>query len=66
MSLQDREEAEMQAGFSTWNKNPVLKTPSPFEKQMSMIYTHKVFKKFQAEVLGLPDVILPKGMKKVI
>jgi hypothetical protein len=54
VALEDREEAEKQADFNTWHKEPVLKTPSPFEKQMSVIYTHEIFKKFQAEVLGLP------------
>jgi hypothetical protein len=53
VALQDREEAEKQADFNTWHKQPVLRTPSPFEKQMSTIYTHEIFKKFQAEVLGL-------------
>ncbi|XP_058746308.1 protein FAR-RED IMPAIRED RESPONSE 1-like [Vicia villosa] len=43
----------MQVDFNTWHKQPALKTPSPFEKQMSNIYTHEVFKKFQVEVMGL-------------
>ncbi|KAK2398947.1 protein FAR-RED IMPAIRED RESPONSE [Trifolium repens] len=30
VALQDREEAERQADFKTWHKQPVLKTPSPF------------------------------------
>jgi len=63
--LQDREEAEKQADFNTCHKQPVLKTPSPFEKKLSMVYTQEVFKKFQVEVMGL-DVILWKGMKIVI
>lgn len=50
--LQDRQEKEAYASFSTLHKKPVLKSPSPFEKQMSRIYTHEVFKKFQVEVLG--------------
>ncbi|GKV25485.1 hypothetical protein SLEP1_g34922 [Rubroshorea leprosula] len=51
--IQDRKEAEKQADFNSWQKQPSLKTPSPFEKQMSMIYTHEVFKKFQVEILGI-------------
>lgn len=51
--LQDREEVEKHAGFNTWQKQPVLKTPSPFEKQMSMIYTQEVFKKNHVEVVEL-------------
>lgn len=46
VALQDRKEKEAQADFNTWHKKPVIKSPSPFEKQMSMIYTHEVFKKF--------------------
>ncbi|KAL5819650.1 hypothetical protein ACOSQ4_023492 [Xanthoceras sorbifolium] len=52
VALRDREEKEAHANFKTWHKEPVLKSPSPFEKQMSTIYTHEVFKKFQVEVLG--------------
>ncbi|KAK9198736.1 hypothetical protein WN944_013922 [Citrus x changshan-huyou] len=52
VALQDRQEKEAYASFSTLHKKPVLKSPSPFEKQMSTIYTHEVFKKFQVEVLG--------------
>ncbi|KAK2376129.1 FRS (FAR1 Related Sequences) transcription factor family [Trifolium repens] len=63
VALQDREEAEMQADFNTWHKQPVLRTPSPFEKQMSMIYTHEVFKKFQVEVLGLSGCHIVKEHK---
>ena len=51
VALQDRQEKEAYASFSTLHKKPVLKSPSPFEKQMSTIYTHEVFKKFQVEVL---------------
>ncbi|KAL2474225.1 Protein FAR-RED ELONGATED HYPOCOTYL 3 [Abeliophyllum distichum] len=50
--LQERYEEEAKASSDTWNKQPVLKSPSPFEKQVSGIYTHVVFKKFQIEVLG--------------
>ncbi|KAL5821714.1 hypothetical protein ACOSQ3_023596 [Xanthoceras sorbifolium] len=50
VALRDREEKEAHANFKTWHKEPVLKSPSPFEKQMSTIYTHEVFKKFQKNV----------------
>lgn len=50
--LQDRFEEEAKADSDTWNKQPVLKSPSPFEKHASGIYTNAVFKKFQVEVLG--------------
>ncbi|KAK3012044.1 hypothetical protein RJ639_010708 [Escallonia herrerae] len=48
----DRYEEEAKADSDTWNKQPALKSPSPFEKHVSSVYTHAVFKKFQVEVLG--------------
>lgn len=51
--LQDRYEAEAIADFDTSHKQPALKSPSPWEKQMSTVYTHAIFKKFQIEVLGV-------------
>ncbi|KAK2405096.1 FRS (FAR1 Related Sequences) transcription factor family [Trifolium repens] len=41
------------ADFDTLHKQPALKSPSPWEKQMSTVYTHAIFKKFQVEVLGV-------------
>lgn len=51
--LQNRHEEEDMADFDTWHKQPALKSPSPWEKQMSTIYTHAIFRKFQVEVLGV-------------
>ncbi|XP_059662947.1 protein FAR-RED IMPAIRED RESPONSE 1 isoform X2 [Cornus florida] len=51
--LQNRYEEEAIADFDTWHKQPALKSPSPCEKQMSTLYTHAIFKKFQVEVLGV-------------
>ncbi|KAK9041172.1 hypothetical protein V6N11_016287 [Hibiscus sabdariffa] len=51
--LQNRYEEEAIADFDTWQKQPALKSPSPWEKQMSIVYTHAIFKKFQVEVLGV-------------
>ncbi|XP_022893329.1 protein FAR-RED IMPAIRED RESPONSE 1-like isoform X1 [Olea europaea var. sylvestris] len=53
MILSNRFEEEDLADFDTWHKQPALKSPSPWEKQMSTIYTHTMFKKFQVEVLGV-------------
>ncbi|XAR49276.1 hypothetical protein NMG60_11032417 [Bertholletia excelsa] len=53
MILQDKCEEEAKADFETWHKQPGLKSPSPFGKQMAAIYTHAIFKKFQVEVLGV-------------
>ncbi|KAG6657190.1 protein FAR-RED ELONGATED HYPOCOTYL 3-like isoform X1 [Carya illinoinensis] len=51
--LQDRYEEEAKADSDTWNKPPALKSPSPLEKSVSGVYTHALFKKFQAELLGV-------------
>ncbi|PSS05809.1 Protein FAR-RED IMPAIRED RESPONSE like [Actinidia chinensis var. chinensis] len=51
--LQNRYEEEAIADFDTWHKQPALRSPSPWEKQMSTVYTHAIFKKFQVEVLGV-------------
>lgn len=51
--LQNRYEEEDMANFDTWHKQPALKSPSPWEKQMSTIYTHAIFRRFQVEVLGV-------------
>ncbi|KAH0851692.1 hypothetical protein HID58_094552 [Brassica napus] len=45
-------EEEAKADSETWNKPPTMKSPSPFEKSVSDVYTPAVFKKFQIEVLG--------------
>ncbi|KAB1210619.1 Protein FAR-RED IMPAIRED RESPONSE 1 [Morella rubra] len=51
--LQNRYEEEAIADFDTWHKQPALRSPSPWEKQLSTVYTHTIFKKFQVEVLGV-------------
>ncbi|RVX02774.1 Protein FAR-RED impaired response 1 [Vitis vinifera] len=51
--LQEKYEEEAKADFETWHKQPGLKSPSPFGKQMATLYTHAIFKKFQVEVLGV-------------
>ncbi|KAL7086581.1 hypothetical protein ACP275_13G010100 [Erythranthe tilingii] len=62
--LQDRYEEEAKASSDTWNKPPVLKSPSPFEKHVAGLYTHAVFRKFQVEVLGAVACI-PKREEQV-
>ncbi|PRQ30067.1 putative transcription factor FAR family [Rosa chinensis] len=51
--LREKYEEEAKADFETWHKQPALKSPSPFGKQMATMYTHAIFKKFQVEVLGV-------------
>ncbi|GKV17999.1 hypothetical protein SLEP1_g28436 [Rubroshorea leprosula] len=51
--LQEKCEEEAKADFETWHKQPGLKSPSLFGKQMVTMYTHAIFRKFQVEVLGV-------------
>ncbi|XP_031278603.1 protein FAR-RED IMPAIRED RESPONSE 1-like isoform X2 [Pistacia vera] len=51
--LREKCEEEAKADFETRHKQPGLKSPSPFGKQMATMYTHAIFKKFQVEVLGV-------------
>lgn len=51
--LQNRFEEEALADFDTLHKQPALKSPSAWEKQVSTLYTLAIFKKFQDEVLGV-------------
>ncbi|WRX08775.1 FAR1 DNA binding domain - like 3 [Theobroma cacao] len=53
-------EVEAKADFETQNKQPELRSLSAFEKQMSMIYTDTIFKKFQVEILGVVSCHLQK------
>ncbi|XP_018446586.2 protein FAR1-RELATED SEQUENCE 4 isoform X1 [Raphanus sativus] len=58
--LEDRYEEEAKADFDAWHEAPELKSPSPFEKQVLLVYTHVVFRKFQLEVLGAAACHLTK------
>lgn len=58
--LEDRYEEEAKAEFDAWHETPELKSPSPFEKQMLLVYTREIFKKFQVEVLGAAACHLKK------
>lgn len=44
-------EKELKADYETTNTMPVLKTPSPMEKQAANLYTRKIFMKFQEELV---------------
>ncbi|XP_068321254.1 protein FAR1-RELATED SEQUENCE 9-like [Pyrus communis] len=44
-------EMELKADYDTTNTMPVLKTPSPMEKQAANLYTRRVFKNFQEELV---------------
>ncbi|XP_047319810.1 protein FAR1-RELATED SEQUENCE 5 [Impatiens glandulifera] len=51
-ALESRNEKEVKADYDTLNSSPVLKTPSPMEKQASELYTRKLFVRFQEELVG--------------
>lgn len=42
---------EVEADFDTMYATPVLKTPSPMEKQAANLYTKRIFSKFQEELV---------------
>ncbi|KAL0319747.1 UNVERIFIED_CONTAM: protein FAR1-RELATED SEQUENCE 9 [Sesamum radiatum] len=44
-------EKELKDDFDTSNTTPVLKTPSPMEKQAANLYTRRIFMKFQGELV---------------
>ncbi|XP_050224077.1 protein FAR1-RELATED SEQUENCE 3 isoform X2 [Mercurialis annua] len=44
-------ERELEADFDTICTMPVLRTPSPMEKQAANLYTKKIFAKFQEELV---------------
>ncbi|XP_065847215.1 protein FAR1-RELATED SEQUENCE 5-like isoform X2 [Euphorbia lathyris] len=50
-AIASRYEKEVKADYDTMNIPPVLKTPSPMEKQASNLYTRKIFTKFQEELV---------------
>lgn len=60
LMLEDRYEEEAKADFDAWHEAPELKSPSPFEKQMLLVYSHEIFRKFQLEVLGAAACHLTK------
>ncbi|PIN04317.1 hypothetical protein CDL12_23150 [Handroanthus impetiginosus] len=44
-------ERELRDDLDTCNTTPVLKTPSPMEKQAANLYTRRIFVKFQGELV---------------
>ncbi|XP_077249116.1 protein FAR-RED IMPAIRED RESPONSE 1-like [Tasmannia lanceolata] len=58
LALQSRYEKEAEEDFMSFNKEPILKTTNPFEKQLSIVYTRGIFKIFQVEVIGLASCVI--------
>lgn len=50
-AVASRYEKEIKADYDTINTPPILKTPSPMEKQAANLYTKQVFIKFQEELV---------------
>ncbi|KAM7518054.1 hypothetical protein LguiB_017016 [Lonicera macranthoides] len=50
-AIVSRYEKEVKADYDTINNAPVLKTPSPMEKQAAVYYTRRSFIKFQEELV---------------
>lgn len=60
-AIASRHEKEIKSDYETLNAAPALKTPSPMEKQAANVYTRKIFKKFQEELvetLAYPATII--------
>ncbi|XP_057467765.1 protein FAR1-RELATED SEQUENCE 3-like [Actinidia eriantha] len=50
-ALEQSFQKEIEADFDTVRTMPLLKTPSPMEKQAANVYTRKIFMKFQEELV---------------
>lgn len=50
-AIATRHEKEVKADYDTMNISPILRTPSPMEKQAAKLYTRVVFMKFQEELV---------------
>lgn len=60
-ALESRNEKEVKADYDTMNAAPVLRTPSPMEKQASELYTRKLFIRFQEELVGTLTLMASKA-----
>nr|XP_043614212.1 protein FAR1-RELATED SEQUENCE 5 [Erigeron canadensis] len=59
-ALESRNEKEVKADYETMNTLPLLRTPSPMEKQASELYTRKIFMRFQEELVGTLTLMASK------
>ncbi|KAK1554851.1 hypothetical protein Q3G72_018320 [Acer saccharum] len=68
-AIASRYEKEVKADYDTVNTKPILKTPSPMEKQAANVYTRKIFMKFQDELfetLAYPATIADDTGSEII
>lgn len=60
-AVESRSEKEVKADYDTMNTSPILKTPSPMEKQASGLYTRKLFTRFQEELVATLSFMASKA-----
>jgi hypothetical protein len=71
-ALECQRHEELQADMISIHRTPLLSTPWPMEKQISILYTHQVFRLFQNEVVAARDhcfvvqIVQQEGAKIVI
>ncbi|OMO79265.1 hypothetical protein COLO4_24493 [Corchorus olitorius] len=59
-ALDARYNKEREQNFKTMNSKPILKTMYPMEKEASMVYTRKMFRKFQDELIHSQQYVAEK------
>ncbi|OMP04680.1 hypothetical protein CCACVL1_02146 [Corchorus capsularis] len=59
-ALDARYNKEREQSFKTMNSKPILKTMYPMEKEASMVYTRKIFRKFQDELIHSQEYVAEK------
>ncbi|OMO66114.1 hypothetical protein COLO4_30765 [Corchorus olitorius] len=59
-ALDARYNKEREQNFKTMNSKPILKTMYPMEKEASIVYTRKMFRKFQDELIHSQQYVAEK------
>ncbi|OMO77492.1 hypothetical protein COLO4_25133 [Corchorus olitorius] len=59
-ALDARYNKEREQNFKTMNSKPILKTMYPMEKEASIVYTRKMFRKFQDELIHSQQYVAGK------
>ncbi|OMO65418.1 Cysteine-rich receptor-like protein kinase [Corchorus capsularis] len=59
-ALDARYNKEREQSFKTMNSKPILRTMYPMEKEASMVYTRKMFRKFQDELIHSQQFVAEK------
>ena len=61
-ALECQRQEELKADNASLHSTPKMMTPWAIEKQCSMIFTHEVFTKFQAQVVAAKDHSFIQGI----